>query len=154
MRSFRHLLLILLAVSIGHICTGQGKFSVKISHDTISIDETIKLEFLIQNIDGTFTPPDLSDFTIASGPMTSSQYSMINGEVTQSKTYTYILIPRGDGDIVIPPAILTKGDEQHATQPIDIYVTARHSGYKRQSNQERTIISPTSPTKRRILKRI
>ena len=66
--------------------------------------------------------PDLSQFHILSGPSESSNYQYINGAMSASKTYTYLLQPMRDGEFVIQPVKLKVKREVLKTEPIIIRV--------------------------------
>ncbi len=51
--------------------------------------------------------PDLSEFKILSGPSVSSSFQMINFQMSASKTYQFVLLPKKVGQFVIPPASAT-----------------------------------------------
>ena len=48
--------------------------------------------------------PDLSAFKILSGPSVSSSFQMINFQMTASKSYQFVLLPKKTGQFVIPAA--------------------------------------------------
>lgn len=111
----------LLVISSG--LTGQEKrFSVRLSADTISIDQTLKVEFEITNINGVFTPPDFSAFRIISGPNTSSSFSMINGNVTQKMSYTYLLKALNSGNQIIGSAFVKTENDNFESEEIEIVI--------------------------------
>jgi hypothetical protein len=151
----RHLLWFFIVAFIVSGSAAQGKFFVKVSHDTIQMDQVLNIEFVIENLEGEFTPPDFSDFTVASGPMTSSQFSSINGKVSQKKSLTYVIIPKETGDITIGHAILFNKEQHYETAPVDIYVLSHDSSYQPKRKQHRIIENPNAtPSKKRMLKRI
>ncbi len=151
----RILLLFLVFNSASLIVAGQSKFIVKVSHDTISMDEALKVEFIIENLEGEFITPSFDGFTVASGPMTSSSFTMINGDVTQKKSVSYLLIPQDSGSLRVSPAKLVTGDKEYSTQSIDIFVLDRNSKYRRSTKGDKIIgKSISSPSTKRVLKRI
>ncbi len=102
----------------------DAKFSIKVSKTTVSLNSQFKVEFILENANGTnFQTPNFEDFTIVSGPNTSSMMSMANGEVKQSMTYSYQLKPKKKGEFVVPAvSIKTKG-ETLKTEKVKIKVT-------------------------------
>lgn len=132
-------------------------FTVQYRYDTLGIDDILQVDFTIKNLDGKFIPPKFDDFTVASGPNTSSQFSMINGVTDQIKTYSYILIPNKTGDIIIPSALLVQDDLEYKTETASIHVFSRDE--KRKSSKKENMPSNTidqlpKPTKKRVLKKI
>jgi BatD DUF11 like domain len=102
----------------------DAKFSIKVSKTTVSLNSKFKVEFILENANGVnFQAPNFEDFTIVSGPNTSSMMSMTNGEVKQSMTYSYQLKPKKKGEFVVPAvSIKTKG-ETLKTEKVKIKVT-------------------------------
>jgi hypothetical protein len=81
--------------------------------------------------------PPLTDFIVqATG---SRQNMVISGGVIENTTsYTYTLLPRKTGSLVIPPVTLQTSAGQVATQPITITVTeARYEAPRGQGAQNR-----------------
>ncbi len=66
--------------------------------------------------------PNLSNFYILSGPNTSTSMQWINGKMTSSKTYTYILQPKKVGTITIGPATAKSGGQSIASNVIRLKV--------------------------------
>jgi len=101
------LFLILLGLLAGFSCFAQEKnnsFFVEVVYDTIALDEQFKLTFTLKNTKAiaSFEPPALEGFQLLAGPMTSQSMSIINGDMTQSMSYTYILKPNNLGIYNIP----------------------------------------------------
>lgn len=126
MRIFRHVNIFLVATFFLFFFTNtfgqRGSFSISVDKDTMYQDEVVKVEVLIENVDGKYSAPDLSDFQIVGGPNTSSNYTIINGEVSQKRTYTYLLLPSGAGKLTIGAAKLQTQDNNMETEPIQIIV--------------------------------
>jgi hypothetical protein len=65
-------------------------------------DEVVKLEIVLENIQGTYTHPEhlkvLSELQLED-PTHHQVFTMINGEVNQKKSYTYLLLPEADRKI-------------------------------------------------------
>ena len=80
--------LLFLVFTISSLLAQKGSFSVTVDKDTIFQDEVIQIEFLLDNLEGKFVAPDFKSFNIASGPNTSSSFTIINGEVSQKKSYS------------------------------------------------------------------
>ena len=104
----KQLFLILLGLLAGFSCFAQEEknstFFVEVVYDTIAIDEQFELKFTLKNgkAIANFEPPALEGFEFLAGPMTSQSMSIINGDMTQSMSYTYILQPMDLGIYNIP----------------------------------------------------
>ncbi|MDP4704536.1 MAG: BatD family protein [Polaribacter sp.] len=103
--------------------------SVSISKNTLGLNERLRIEFSINKQGGdNFKPPKFKEFKVIAGPSQSVSQSWINGKVTFSQSYTYILKPIRKGELVIEPAsieingstISSKYLKVIVTDPIDI----------------------------------
>ena len=66
--------------------------------------------------------PDLARFHMLSGPNQSSQMQFVNGVVSSSVTYTYILQPKEMGKFTIGSASIEVGGKVYKTAPIPLEV--------------------------------
>lgn len=73
--------------------------------DTVPTGEAFKITFQLDNARATgFDIAEWKNFTVISGPQTSSSYSMINGVSSQEMTYTYYIQAKKEGTFTINPA--------------------------------------------------
>jgi hypothetical protein len=66
--------------------------------------------------------PQLNSFTSYSNGR-SQNISIINGKITSSLNFRYVLVPKSAGKFVIPALVLEQGGQKYSTQPITIEVT-------------------------------
>ncbi len=81
--------------------------------------------------------PDFADFRIVAGPSVSSNFQYINGKVTNSKTYTVILLPRKTGTFRIPPVTIKYKGKRYQSNEIVITVTPGSSSPGNKQRQSR-----------------
>ncbi|MCS6933875.1 MAG: BatD family protein [Chitinophagales bacterium] len=75
---------------------------------SVPVNQTFQLSFTIENGSGSnLKLPPLNDFQILGGPNTSTSMQWVNGQVTQSVSYTYILKPKAEGTYKIGKASVT-----------------------------------------------
>ena len=94
-----------------------------VDKNTLTINDYFKYTVEISGSIGTMQKPelpDLSQFHILSGPSESSSYQYINGAMSASKTFTYLLQPKKIGEFVIQPVKLKVKKEVLKTEPIVI----------------------------------
>jgi hypothetical protein len=104
-------------------------FSVEVSSDTILLGNYFELKYTVENAPGSsFEGPKLAPLILLGGPNTSTSMSIINGEVSQSASYTYYVEPPDLGNYVIPPAYVTLEDAVLETPPINIIVVPNPDG--------------------------
>ena len=84
---------------------------------------TLTIEFTIKNASGSsFTPPPFKNFNVLKGPSKSQQKSVINGKVSSSLSYTYLLKPKKRGTLSIGKATIKANNKVLSTKPFSIKV--------------------------------
>lgn len=79
----------------------SAKLSLEISSDTIGLSGELEVSIRVENAKvKRFNPPNFEGFTVQ-GPSTSTSMSIVNGDVSQSSTYTYYLKPQETGQYKI-----------------------------------------------------
>jgi len=114
-------LIISLILSQCLIGTGQS-ITASVSSDSILMGNYIKLIFTVENMDGKFEAPQLTNLDLISGPNTSNSVQIINGTKTSKTTYSYYVKPTELGTITIPPAYLVAEDNSLETVPLELNV--------------------------------
>ncbi len=108
-----------------------SKFTVEISTDSILMGNYFEVKFTLENASGqNFEPPTFEDFKVVSGPNQSSNFTVVNGEMSQSITYTYYLEPLNIGSFYIQPASIETKDEVLETYPVEVFVVPNPDGIK------------------------
>lgn len=80
-------------------------FEVTVDKSTVAVDEQFRVTYSIEGFRGkSFTSPAFLDFYVLSGPSQSHNIQMINGNFTQSTTYTFVLQAKSEGKFTISPA--------------------------------------------------
>ncbi len=114
----------------------ESIFSVKADSDTVLFGNPIEVTFSLVNASGrNFELPKLKDFDVVGGPSQSSSMSMINGETTQSMSFTYLLQARAVGRFYIEPAAIQVGSKTLETKPIAVVVLPNPDGIRRQEKR-------------------
>ncbi len=91
----------------------------------LSVQEKVRLTFTFENIRNAprSINLDLHDsFSIAGGPYSSSNYSIVNGKTSYKNTVSYDLIAKKTGKIRIPPYAFTIKNEVYRTEPFHIHI--------------------------------
>lgn len=107
------------------IADAQATFTATVSKNKLSVTERFQYVVTITNGNNPkdYRAPSFSDFTILGGPNQSSSFQSINGSVTQSVSFSYILQPKNTGKFTIGAAYVKVGDKTLSTQPVIIEVT-------------------------------
>ena len=85
----------------------NAELNVKVSKNKLGLNQRLRIEFSInkQGADD-FSPPKFDDFRVIQGPSQSVSQSWVNGKVSFSKSYTYIIKPKRKGELIIGAAII------------------------------------------------
>jgi hypothetical protein len=131
-------LIFLLLFSVVIVADAQdATFTTSVDRNRVAIGEQFEITFTLNGSGSgsNFRPPSFNDFLTLSGPNQSTNMQFINGAMSASVTYSYVLQPRAEGKFVIPPAFINHGGKQLQTQPITIEVTKGAPQQKQQSKQ-------------------
>lgn len=109
--------------------TFAQSFRASVSSTTVGLNDRFQVTFTLEgqelNAAKSFTPPDFNkDFIVLSGPNQSTSMQIINGAVSSSISYSYLLQPRNLGKYTIGSAKIIYKDEEYKTEPIKIEVVA------------------------------
>ncbi len=137
-------LISLILVLVGGLFAQNGSLSVKIDRDTIGLDDVVKVEFILENLKGKFTPPDFSGFRVVSGPNYYATFSMINGKGRDYKSYQYLLAPQEAGTLEIGPATVSGESDELQTPNIIVFVENIASTRKGRDHQYQSKQNPES----------
>ncbi len=113
-----HLLLLTFILLLSCVKT-QAAVTASIDRADVEINESFTLKILVDSNIG--VEPDASaleaDFHVGQRSQISNT-TIINGQISRSRTWTYVLMARRAGDLVVPPVIV--GNEQ--SNPLHIVV--------------------------------
>lgn len=98
-----------LLTTIFFLCTilslvAQNSFTASINKNKVGINEQFSLTFTVNASSKNFTPPNLSNFIVLSGPNTSSSTTIINGKISKENSFTYYLRAKKIGIFTITSA--------------------------------------------------
>lgn len=103
----------------------QIEFQATVDRASVRLGDQVKLMLEVKGVaSGAPTPklPSLTGFELVGGPFRSSELQVINGKMTGSITYTYVLRATTPGMGKIGPSTLTFRGRPYRTQPIKIQV--------------------------------
>ena len=122
--------MILVILLMGLFVSGQVKFNTVVSSQDIGRGDYLQVEYVIENarqIDQ-LTPPDFQGFQVVQGPIQSSGMSIVNGNMSQYKSLSFVLQPVRTGKFVIGGASATVDGKHMQSKSIAITVSASSSG--------------------------
>jgi hypothetical protein len=118
------LLSLILLVAAANISAQQ--FNATVDKTSVGQYDRFQIYFTFEGGDingiSNFHPPALEGFKILSGPNQSSSMQIINGKVSGSITFSYILQPGNIGEFTIQSGSIDYGGKTYRTQPFNIKV--------------------------------
>lgn len=117
--------MIIMCVVFAAQVSAQATLSATVNKNKVSVSERFQYTVTLTNGNNPkdFRSPGFQDFLVLGGPNQSSSFQSINGVVTQSISYSYILQPRNTGKFTIGASYIKVGDKTLSSQPITIEVT-------------------------------
>ncbi|QNM84939.1 protein BatD [Polaribacter pectinis] len=101
----------------------EATLTSKVSKNKLGLNQRLRIEFSVDKQGGdNFTPPNFTNFKIVGGPSQSVSQSWINGKVSFSQSYTYIIQPTRKGELTIGAASVEFGGKTIKSEPIKIIV--------------------------------
>ena len=101
----------------------EATLKAKVSKNKLGVNQRLRIEFSIDKQGGdNFSPPNFTNFKVVGGPSQSVSQSWINGKVTFSQSYTYIIQPKRKGAFSIASASIKIGGKFIKSEPVKIIV--------------------------------
>jgi len=110
--------------------SAQVKFTTVVNSKTIGRGDYLQIEFYVENarqIDQ-MTPPEFPGFQVVQGPIQSSGMSIVNGNMSQYKSLSYVLQPVKTGKFTIGGASATVDGKHMQSNSVTINVSASSTG--------------------------
>jgi BatD DUF11 like domain len=124
--------LIFLATSA--IAQKEGRFQMTVSEDSVGLSGTLEVRFTLENARAQkWNPPTFDGFD-AQGPSQSTSVSIVNGDMSQTTTYTYYLKPQSVGAFKIGAAKITTDAGDFSTDAKQIVVLEQFESSKPKSS--------------------
>lgn len=115
------------------------KLSVQVSSTKVQAGVPFQIAFTINAGPSSFTPPSFKDFDVYSGPNQSQSVQYINGSMSQSFTFSYLIAAKKEGKLVIDPATVVVGGQNIQSNSITIEAVKGNAGQNQQQAQQGNI---------------
>ncbi|MBK9984777.1 MAG: protein BatD [Saprospiraceae bacterium] len=98
-------------------------FAAAVASDKVAQNTVFDITFELRNAQGgNFQPPTFENFKVVAGPSTSSSTMIMNGQMSQSISWSYSLLAVQVGKFTIGSAKVAAGRKQLSTRPLTIEV--------------------------------
>lgn len=135
----KYLAFISLIVFTSFVSAQDKYISVKVTADTLLLGNICEITFSAYNFGSKFEAPDFSEVPVISGPNVASNMQFINGHMTQSQSYTYVVKPEETGVFFIGAAYFESQDTTYETPPFEMIVIP-NPGQKKQDIKKSKVI--------------
>ena len=116
-------LFVLILITTAKLFAQDPSFTASVNNNPVAIGQQFQLTFRLEGSGKDFQPPSLSEFKVLSGPNQSTSMQYINGNMSQSLTYSFILIAIKEGTFRIGSASIEVNGKKISSSPINIKVT-------------------------------
>ncbi len=120
------------------------KFIAQVSKNKLSVGETFQVTYTLNANGNGFKAPPLFDFDVYGGPNQSQSVSIVNGNMSQTISWSFILAPKKEGKFTIAPASVNVGGDRIESNTIAIEVVKGGSNSSSQSGSSNPNVSSPS----------
>ncbi len=98
------------------------KFTASVSRNDVSVGERFQVTFQLNTSGSGFTAPSFNKFSVLSGPNQSTSMQWVNGAMSSSISYSFVLVASQEGEFTIGQASISANGKTYTTDPIKIKV--------------------------------
>lgn len=149
-------MLAILFLGMQSISAQDLKLTASVDRNPVGVSEPFVYQLVVsgttQNLPN-IELPDLSNFTLLSGPNQSSSFNMVNGAVTTSRTYSMELLPKKAGKHTFPAVAVEYRGRTYRSNAVTVTISANASGGSNTQSNRRNINEPymrAVPSKRTV----
>jgi len=117
---------LLLSLVVAATAGAQVTVRAEVSARRVGLDDQVQLSLVVEGRSADLVEdpklPALDNLRLVGGPSTSTQVSIVNGSISQSRSYIFLLQPIQVGQAQIGPAHIKLSDGERTTAPISIEV--------------------------------
>ncbi|TNE34660.1 protein BatD [bacterium] len=121
----------------------DAQFTAAVSANPVVQGEPFRVQFSVNTDASNFRPPSFDGFEVLNGPSQSSSMQIINGQYSQSLSFTYVLKANSVGTLTIQPASIQVNGKRVRSNSIDLRVVepsqAEKERRKQAADQEKSL---------------
>ncbi len=134
----RNLVLHFVFVLLARMVFAQdAQLTASASRTQVGVGEQFQISYSLNGNGSNFRSPEMRDFAILSGPNQSSSMSFVNGNMSQSLSYSFILAAQREGKFTIGPASIVVNGKTVTSKALTIEVVKNPSANQNQGGQNR-----------------
>lgn len=132
----KRILLSVLLIVVSNMVSLAQSLNATVSRNPVGLNEHFQLTFTLEGSGSSFRAPSMNDFMVLSGPNQSTSMQIINGAISQSLSFTFILQPKKEGTFKIGSATMESGGKTISSQPLSVRVVAGSGGQPQQQRAQ------------------
>jgi len=119
------ILAMVLAARVLGVRAEEVRVTASVDRQVLALGERLTLQVVVSGSQNASAPEfkELRGMRVVQGPATSTQMSIVNGEVSSSVTFTFVLAPTALGEQEIGPIEVRVGRQVYRTTPMKIVVS-------------------------------
>ncbi|MDR4507558.1 MAG: BatD family protein [Candidatus Brocadiaceae bacterium] len=137
----------------GNALAQEIRITATVDQTILTLNDQLQLTITIHGTQDSSPPsfPDIDGFQLLFGPKISTQTSIVNGAVSMSKGYSYVLQPKDVGKFTIGPSTLKYKGKEYSSSPLPVEVVpTRRSTGSRSPDLEKLIFVELSAHKKEV----
>jgi hypothetical protein len=106
------------------VSADSDRFTASVTDNNLAVGDQFQVTFTVNGSGNVrnFKAPSFQDFNVLMGPSQSSNMQIINGSVTQSYSFTYVLQAVKEGNFKIPGAEVLVGNDRLISNTVNVTV--------------------------------
>jgi len=120
--------LVLMGLASGYARAEENRLTASVDARRIGENDRVTLQISVEGPDSGDAQPTgevtSGDFRLISGPHVSTQFQLINGRASSSKTFSYVFYPLKTGQLKLPPVQVKVGGTVHTTMAVEVEVVS------------------------------
>lgn len=114
----------------------EARFTASTTNNTVTVGDQFQVTFQIEGVGRNFQAPTFAGLNVLMGPSQSTNMSIVNGSVSQSISYTYVLQAEKEGTFTIGAASVDVGGKKLQSNLLTITVAKGSSQPQSKGNQQ------------------
>jgi len=134
---------------LSSIAIGQPRVTASLDATQVLVQEsfTWKLEVEGSDVMPNVRLGDIDKIALLSGPMQSSNYTIVNGKTSSKKTISYTFVAMEAGQVTFPAVDVVLDGTRYKTQPLKLEIIAARGSGGKQASANQTIYLRAIPSK-------
>lgn len=130
----------------------EPKISASVDAKQLLVQESFTWKIEVEGSDAMpqIRLPDIEKVALLSGPMQSSNYTYVNGQMSSKKTLTYTFVALEPGRVIIPQVEVFLGTKSYLTNQIVLEVLSSNKASAQGISQDQPVFLRAIPSKRSV----